>query len=169
MNENLLPFDIGPLNPSGYQILVCFISFGIVYAVLAWRVLPRAVDIMRRREEAIYGVAADAEQVRAEAETVRAEREAILAEARHEAARTRQRAHEEGLELIAAARAEGQRERARVLAEGAVEIEAARTVAEAELRADVNLWGLAMAERVVGEPLTMGPTDGEGPPRATAN
>ncbi|MEU0988785.1 hypothetical protein [Streptomyces sp. NPDC005953] len=164
MNENLLPFDIGPLNPSGYQILVGLLSFAIVYVLLARWVLPRAADIISRREQATHGVAAVAERVRAEAEEVRAERDAILAEARHEAARTRQKAHEDGLALIDAARAEGQRERARILAEGAVEIEAARAVAEAELRADVDLWGLAMAERVVGEALVTGPTDGDARP-----
>jgi F-type H+-transporting ATPase subunit b len=153
MNDGIFPFDIGPLNPTGGDLIVGFVTFAITYLVLAGRLLPRAARIIAERERRTRGVMDGAEAVRTEAEEIRAQREAILAEARHEAARTRQRAHEEGTELIAAARAEGIRERDRILVEGAAAIEAERIVAEEQLRLDVDAWGSALAERIVGEPL----------------
>ncbi|MEU9603510.1 hypothetical protein [Streptomyces sp. NPDC048057] len=153
MNDKLLPLDIGPLNPTGWGLVVGFVAFAIVYAVLAGRLLPRAAAIIAEREAKTQGVMDAADEVRTEAEEVRAQREAILAEARHEAAHTRQQAHEEGTALIAAARAEAQQEKERILAEGAAAIEAERVVAEAALRADVDAWGHSLAERIVGEPV----------------
>ncbi|MFI6283955.1 hypothetical protein ACIBCM_04205 [Streptomyces sp. NPDC051018] len=153
MNDGIIPFDVGPLNPTGWGLVVGTVSFGIVYLVLAGRLMPRAARVLAERERLTWGVTEQAEEVRTEAEQVRAQREAILAEARHDAARARQRAHEEGMELILAARAEGIRERERILAEGAAAIEAERVVAEAELRSDVDHWAREIAERIVGEPL----------------
>ncbi|MFI1395588.1 hypothetical protein [Streptomyces sp. NPDC020681] len=159
MNDDLIPIDIGPLNPTGWGLIIGFLSFGIVYAVMAWRILPRAARIIQQREQKTQGVAYEAEQLRDQAEEIRAQWEAVLAEARHDAAHTRQRAHEEGTTLIVAARAEGLRERERILAEGAASIEAERTVAEAELRDDVDIWARALAERILGEPVSA-PADG---------
>ncbi|MFF0447980.1 hypothetical protein ACFYT4_16485 [Streptomyces sp. NPDC004609] len=155
MNDGILPFDVGPLNPTRWGLVVGVVSFGIVYLVLAGRLMPRAARVIAEREKLTSGVTEQAEEVRTEAEQVRAQREAILAEARHDAARARQRAHEEGVELIIAARAEGMRERERILTEGAAAIEAERVVAEAELHSDVGHWARAIAERIVGEPLPL--------------
>ena len=153
MNDHLIPMDIGPLNPSGYGLLIGFLAFALAFAVLSRRVLPRAERILRERDEKIHGVAEYAEQLRVQATEVRADYEAALAAARHDAARTRQRAHEEGMALIVAARAEGLRERQRIVAAGAAAIEAERAAAEEELRADADAWAAALAERILGEPL----------------
>ncbi|MGW4033919.1 F0F1 ATP synthase subunit B family protein [Streptomyces sp. NPDC004838] len=153
MNGGIFPFDLGPLNPTAWGLVVGVVSFALVYLVLSQRLLPRASRVIAERERMTQGVTEQAEEVRTEAEEVRARREAILAEARHEAARTRQAATEKGMELITAARAEGMRERERILADGAAAIEAERIVAEAALRSDVDAWARALAERVVGEPL----------------
>ncbi|MFE0427236.1 hypothetical protein [Streptomyces sp. NPDC058953] len=83
MNDKLLPLDIGPLNPTGWGLVIGFVSFAIVYAVLAGRLLPRAAAIMAEREAKTQGVMDAADEVRTEAEEIRAQREAILAEARH--------------------------------------------------------------------------------------
>ncbi|AZK97530.1 MULTISPECIES: F0F1 ATP synthase subunit B family protein [Streptomyces] len=153
MNDKLLPLDIGPLNPTGWGLVIGLVAFALVYAVLAGRLLPRAAAVIAEREAKTQGVMDAADEVRAEAEDIRAQREAILAEARHEAAHTRQRAHEEGTALIAAAREEGLREKERIVAEGAAAIEAERVVAEAALRSDVDAWAHSLAERIVGEPV----------------
>ncbi|MGW6454528.1 F0F1 ATP synthase subunit B family protein [Streptomyces sp. NPDC055078] len=165
MNENLLPFDIGPLNPSGYGLIAGFLSFALGYAALAWLVLPRAARVIKRRDELTHGVLRHAETVRAEAEAVRTERDAILAGARHDAARTRHRAKETGTRLIGDARADGQRERERIVAAGTAAIAAERALAETALRAEVDTWGRALAERILGEPLSA-PVRTDGP-RAT--
>ncbi|MFI1868700.1 F0F1 ATP synthase subunit B family protein [Streptomyces jumonjinensis] len=155
MNDNLLPFDIGPLNPSGYGLILSLVCFALVFFPLSRWLLPHAARIQEERAERIEGGMEHAERVRAQAHALREEREALLADARHDAARTRQRAHEEGTALIVAAREDGQRERERILAAGAASIEAERTVAVAALRADAEGWGRVLAERIIGEPLTI--------------
>ncbi|MCX4820663.1 hypothetical protein OG883_12230 [Streptomyces sp. NBC_01142] len=153
MDDYLLPLDLGPLNPSRYGLIVALVSFGITYAVLSKRLLPRGARTLEERDARIHGVSLQAESLREEAAAVRAEYEAELAAARHEAARTRQHAHEQGVGLIMEARAEGLRERERILAAGAVQIEAERIAAEAELRSDVDTWARELAERILGEPI----------------
>ncbi|MEU9011527.1 hypothetical protein AB0D12_17455 [Streptomyces sp. NPDC048479] len=100
----------------------------------------------------IDGAVEQAEQLRAAA-AQHADYEAVLAEARHDAARTRRRAHEEGVALIVAARATGLHEREEILAAGAALIEAERTATEAQLRAEADIWALEPAERLLGEPI----------------
>ncbi len=154
MNEPLLPMNLGPINPDVAGLLFGVLGFGIIYAVLARRLLPRIDSVIAEREKRTEGAMGEAVKIRKDADALRDERETVLADARHEAARTRQHAHEEGMALIIAARAEGLRERERIIAEGAAAIEAEKAVAEAELRADVDSWGRALADRVIGEPLT---------------
>lgn len=153
MNEQLLPMDIGPLNPSGYGLIVGLVSFALVHVVLSKRLLPRISRLLEERDERTLGVSEQADALLVQAAAVRAEYDAELAAARHEAARTRQQAHEEGARLIVEARAEGLRERERLLAAGAAEIEAERIAGEAELRSHVDAWARALAERILGEPI----------------
>lgn len=152
MNEHLIPMDIGPLNPSGFGMIIGFVSFAVVFAVLSKRLLPRIARLLEERDARTKGTSRQAEAILADAAQVRADADAELADGRHEAARIRQQAHEEGVRLITAARAEGIRERDGILAAGAATIEAERTVAEAELRADVDAWARMLAERIIGEP-----------------
>ncbi|MFE7134488.1 hypothetical protein ACFVIM_26875 [Streptomyces sp. NPDC057638] len=151
--DQLIPLDIGPLNPNGWELIAGLVCFALVYFPLAWWILPRVRAILQERAVAIHGVRAEADGLQTEADRLRDERDAILAAARHDAAHTRQRAYEEGTALVTAARAEGARERERIIAAGAVEIEAERTVAAEALRGDVDRLGRELAERVLGEPL----------------
>jgi F-type H+-transporting ATPase subunit b len=153
MNEQLLPMDLGPLNPSGYGLIVGLLCFIFVFVVLSKRLLPRISDVIAERERKTAGVLEESEQLRAEAAAVRAGYDARLAEARHDAARTRQRAYEEGTALIVAARAEGLREREEIITAGTARIEAERAASKAELRDEVDAWAQALAERILGEPL----------------
>ncbi|WP_459171059.1 F0F1 ATP synthase subunit B family protein, partial [Streptomyces europaeiscabiei] len=72
---------------------------------------------------------------------------------RHEAARIRQRAYEEGAALITEARADGSREYTTLVAEGHARLAAARTSAEAELRLHVAELASNLAGRIIGEPI----------------
>lgn len=70
---------------------------------------------------------------------------AQLADARHEAARLRQEAQEQGATLIAEMRAEGQRQREEIIAAGHAQIEADRKQAEQALRQDVGKLAVDLA------------------------
>ena len=76
----------------------------------------------------------EAEAVQVEAQSVLEQYKAQLAEARHEAARLRQEAQEQGAALITEMRAEGQRQREEIVAAGHAQIEADRKAAASALR-----------------------------------
>ncbi|MFD7816756.1 hypothetical protein ACFV6E_28095 [Streptomyces sp. NPDC059785] len=149
----LLPLPLGPLNPRVQDILCALLLFAICFLLVS-RLLRRINRVLHARAAATDGTAAEAAALRARAEHERARAELLLAGARHEAARLRQRAVEEGAALLDAARADGRRARDEALAEGQARIESERAAAEAELRMTVSELASALATRVVGEPVS---------------
>ncbi|MFE9557511.1 hypothetical protein ACFYOD_28980 [Streptomyces sp. NPDC006703] len=150
---NLLPINVGPLNPAVPDLLLGLVAFALCFWMLAGVLLPRVKRTLEEREALTTGRTHEAEAVLAEAAEVRARYEAELAGARHEAARIRQQAKEDGTAAIAAARAEGIRERDEILAAAAADIAAARAAADAELRPYVHVLATELAGRILGEAL----------------
>ncbi|MEV5277191.1 hypothetical protein [Streptomyces sp. NPDC051994] len=150
---NLLPINVGPLNPAVPDLLLGLVVFALCFWMLAGVLLPRVKRTLEEREALTTGRTHEAEAVLAEAAEVRARYEAELAGARHEAARIRQQAKEDGTAAIAAARAEGIRERDEILAAGTADIAAARAAADAELRPYVHVLATELAGRILGEAL----------------
>ncbi|MGW0845658.1 F0F1 ATP synthase subunit B family protein [Streptomyces sp. NPDC002787] len=149
---DLLPMDIGPLNPVVGELVVASVLFASVFLFFV-RLLPRLQRVLDEREAATKGAEARAAALREEAEAKRAEVAAALAAARHEAARIRQHAFEEGAALIAEARADGQRQYTAVLTEGHARLASDRATAEAELRLHVSELASNLASKVIGEPI----------------
>ncbi|WP_042804608.1 ATP synthase F0 subunit B [Streptomyces sp. C] len=145
---------MGPLKPNLMDLLVALLCFTAVFAVMAKVLLPRIGKVLEARDAATEGVLARCEDTHLEAQHVRAVYQAELTAARHEAARIRQTALEEGAALLASVRAEGQRAREELIAASAVQLAADRVVAEAELREDVLGLATELAGRILGEPLT---------------
>ncbi|MFB6842011.1 hypothetical protein [Streptomyces sp. NPDC056361] len=152
-NSQIFKTDLGPLNPVWAELILGLVVFGFTFLVLAKAILPKIKRTLEEREDAIEGGTDRADDLRAEATKIREQYEAELAEARHEAARIRSRATEEGSAAIAAARAEGIAERDAIVAAGVEKIAAERAAAERELTADVDAWAHALAARIVGEPV----------------
>lgn len=152
-NSQIFNMDLGPLNPVWAELIIGFVIFGITFLILAKGILPKINRTLTEREDAIDGGTERADDLRSEATAIREQYEAELAEARHDAARIRSQATEEGAAAIAAARAEGLREREAILAAGAEKIATERAAAERELTADVDAWAHALAGRIVGEPV----------------
>ncbi|MDX2536861.1 F0F1 ATP synthase subunit B family protein [Streptomyces scabiei] len=149
---HLLPMDIGPLNPVVAELVAAAGLFALVFVFFV-RMVPRVQRVLDEREAATKGTEAEAAALRAEIEVKRGEVAQVRAEARHEAARTRQRAHEEGAALIAGARADAHRACAALLAEGHARLTEDRDTAEAELRAHAHVLARDLAGRIVGEPV----------------
>lgn len=158
-NAELLPLDLGPLNPVLAELIVGLVLFGATFLILAKVILPRINRSLQQRQDAIEGGTDRAEDLREEAARLHAAYEAELAAARHEAARIRAEAHEQGAAAIAAAREEGARERDRILATGRARIEEERAAAESRLGEDVEAWAHTLAERIIGEPVAVRPAD----------
>jgi F-type H+-transporting ATPase subunit b len=142
-----------PLIPPIPELVIGLIAFVIVFGVLAWKLLPNINKVLEERREAIEGGIEKAEAAQTEAQSVLEQYKAQLAEARHEAARLRQEAQEQGAALIAEMRAEGQRQREEIIAAGHAQIEADRKSAALTLRQDVGTLAVTLAGKLVGESL----------------
>ncbi|MEU4149634.1 F0F1 ATP synthase subunit B [Streptomyces sp. NPDC026659] len=142
-----------PLIPPIPELVIGLIAFVIVFGFLAWKLLPNINKVLEQRREAIEGGIEKAEAAQTEAQSVLEQYKAQLAEARHEAARLRQEAQEQGAELIAEMRAEGQRQREEIITAGHAQIEADRKAASASLRQDVGKLATELAGKLVGESL----------------
>jgi F-type H+-transporting ATPase subunit b len=142
-----------PLVPPGPELLVGAIAFAIVFFFFWKKLLPNINKVLEERREAIEGGIEKAEAAQVEAQSVLEQYKAQLAEARHEAARLRQEAQEQGAALIAEMRAEGQRQREEIVAAGHAQIEADRKAAASALRQDVGKLATELAGKLVGESL----------------
>ena len=134
-----------PLVPPVPELVIGLIAFVIVFGFLAWKLLPNINKVLEQRREAIEGGIEKAEAAQTEAQSVLEQYKAQLAEARHEAARLRQEAQEQGATLITEMRAEGQRQREEIVAAGHAQIEADRKAAASALRQDVGKLATELA------------------------
>ncbi len=142
-----------PLIPHLDELVIGLIAFVIVFGFLAKKLLPNIDKVLEERREAIEGGIEKADAAKIEAESVLEQYKAQLAEARHEAARMRQEATEQGAAIIQEMKAEGQRQREEIIAAGHAQIEADRKAAASALRQDVGKLATDLAGKLVGESL----------------
>ncbi|MGW1287346.1 F0F1 ATP synthase subunit B [Streptomyces sp. NPDC002586] len=142
-----------PLVPESPELVVGTIAFAIVFFFFWKKLLPNINKVLEERRAAIEGGIEEADAMKVEAASVLEQYKAQLAEARHEAARLRQEAQEQGAALIAEMRAEGQRQREEIVAAGHTQIEADRKAAAQTLRQDVGKLATELAGKLVGESL----------------
>ncbi|MER6213212.1 MULTISPECIES: F0F1 ATP synthase subunit B [unclassified Streptomyces] len=142
-----------PLVPPIPELVIGLIAFVIVFGFLAKKLLPNINKVLDERREAIEGGIEKAEAAQTEAQSVLEQYKAQLAEARHEAARLRQEALEQGTALKEELRAEGQRQREEIIAAGHAQIAADRKAAAQALRQDVGKLATDLAGKLVGESL----------------
>jgi F-type H+-transporting ATPase subunit b len=143
-----------PLVPDLTELIIGFVTFGIIFFAL-WRVLlPRISRTLEERTDKIEGGLQRAEETQAEADRTLAQYREQLAEARHEAARMREEAREQGAQIIAEMREQASAEGRRLIEAAHAQIEADRAQALQALRAEVGALAVDLASRVVGESLT---------------
>ena len=140
------------LVPNG-TFLVELLAFGIMLFLLGKYVVPPINRAMTARQEAIRQEFSDLEQAKKDANDAEAEFKAQIADARHEAARIREEAREQGATIIAEMREQAQAESNRVVEHARAQIDADRKAALASLRAEVGTLATSLAERIVGESL----------------
>ena len=145
--------ELNPLIPHPIEIILSLIVFGILYYLIKKYVVPSFEKTFAERTEAIEGGIASAEAKQAEADARLADLEQRLGEARHEAARIREEAREQGAQIVVEMREQAQTESARIIEHGKAQIEAERQQAVTSLRAEVGSLATALAGRIVGESL----------------
>ena len=144
---------VNPLIPHPAEIVLSLIVFGLLYFAIKKFVVPNFERTFRDRTAAIEGGLKAAETKQAEADARLAQLEQQLGEAKHEAARIREEAREQGSQIVAEMRAQAQAEAGRIVEHGKAQIEAERQQAVTSLRAEVGSLATALAGRIVGESL----------------
>jgi len=142
-----------PLVPSLPEFIIGTICFVLVFGVLGKVLLPRIQAVLAERTEAIEGGLARAEKEQEEAQRVLDEYKQQLADARHEAARMREEAREQGAQIIAEMRQQAEAEARRITTAAQAQIESERQQALTSLRAEVGALATELAGRIVGESL----------------
>ena len=142
-----------PILPNIYEISLSLVFFGVLLFGIWKFVVPRFEQVFAERTDAIEGGLKAAETKQAEADKRLAKLEKQLGEARHEAARIREEAREQGAQIVAEMREQAQTESARIVDHGKAQIEAERQQAVTQLRAEVGTLATSLAGRIVGESL----------------
>ena len=107
-----------PLAVAWVEVILALVVFGLLYLAVAKWVVPNFEKTFADRTAAIEGGLKAAETKQAEADAKLAELEKQLGEARHEAARIREDAREQGAAIVAEMREQAQTEAARIVEHG---------------------------------------------------
>jgi F-type H+-transporting ATPase subunit b len=142
-----------PLAPDLTELIIGAVAFLIVFGLLGKVLLPRISKTLAERTDAIEGGLRRAEEAQEEAKRTLEQYRAQLADARHEAARLREEAKEQGAQLKAELRAEGEAERQRIVETAHAQLDADRQQAITALRAEIGTLAVELASRIVGESL----------------
>jgi F-type H+-transporting ATPase subunit b len=143
-----------PLIPSATELILGLIGFVVIFGLLYKVLVPRIQATLTERTDTIEGGIERADQAQAEAKRVLDQYHAQLADARHEAARLREEAREQGAQIIAEMRDQAQAEATRLLDAAHAQIDTDRQQALAALRQQVGELSVELAGRIVGESLT---------------
>jgi F-type H+-transporting ATPase subunit b len=133
--------------------VVELLVFVVILVMLGKYVLPKINGALAERQRAIRTQFEEAEEAKAKAEAAEHEYRSQLVEARHEAARIREDAREEGAAIIAEMREQAQSEAARILKHAHLQIDAERQQVVQQLRSQVGTMATTLAGRIVGESL----------------
>jgi F-type H+-transporting ATPase subunit b len=142
-----------PLVPNLTELILGLIGFFIIFGVLFYILLPRLMRTLQERTDAIEGGLRRAEDAQTEANQLLEQYRAQLSDARHEAARLREEAKEEGARIKAELRQEGEAEKQRLVDSARAQIAADRQQALTSLRTEVGSLSVELASRIVGESL----------------
>ncbi|MDX3656568.1 F0F1 ATP synthase subunit B [Streptomyces sp. ID05-26A] len=147
------PAKVNPVLPHTSEIILGLVAFLLLLFVVKKFVSPRFEALYEERTAKIEGGIEKAEQAQAEAQRALEQYKEQLAEARAEAARIRDDARAEGLQIVEELREQAQAESARIVAQGQHQLDAQRAQIVAELRADLGRTAVELASKVVGESL----------------
>src|SRR3954449_5522746 len=128
--------------------IVELIAFGIILFILAKFVIPPINKAMTDRQNAIRKQFADLEEAQESARRTEQEYKDQLANARHEAAKIREEAREQGAAIIAEMREQAQTEAERIVTHARAQVAAERQQTVVSLRSEVGALATALAARI---------------------
>src|SRR4051794_15836543 len=149
-STGVLPLESNFLVPNG-TFLVSVLAFVILVWIFGKYLIPPINKAMTARQEAIRKEFAELEEAQSDARQAEADYKEQLNNAKHEAARIREEAREQGAQIVQEARDKAQTEASRIIEHAHAQIEADRKAALASLRRDVGSLATTLAGRIVGE------------------
>ncbi len=152
VTAGIIPLASNFLVPNG-TFFVELIAFGIIVWILAKWIIPPINRAMTARQDAIREEFAELDEAKGDAHKAEEKFKAQIADARHDAAKLREEAREQGAQIVAEAREQAQTEAARIVEHGHAQVRAERQQAVASLRAEVGTLAIDLAGRIVGESL----------------
>jgi F-type H+-transporting ATPase subunit b len=135
----VVPLASNFLVPNG-TFLVELLAFAILVYIFGKYIIPPINKMMTARQEAIRTQFAELDEAKADARKAEADYKEQLNEAKHEAARIREEARDQGAQIVLDARA-------------SAPTVADRKAAFTSLRSDVGSLATTLAGRIVGESL----------------
>ena len=146
----VVPLESNFLVPNG-TFLVELLAFAILVWIFGKYLIPPINKAMTARQEAIRNEFAELDEAKSDARKAEADYKEQLNNAKHEAARIREEAREQGAQIVQDARDKAQAEADRIIEHAHAQIEADRKAAFASLRRDVGSLATTLAGRIVGE------------------
>jgi len=142
-----------PLAPHTAEIILSIVVFLLLVYLIRKFVMPNFEKTFADRTSAIEGGLAEAERKQKEADEHLAELNERLSEARHEAARIREEAREQGARIVVEMRENARAESARIIEHAQSQMEAERQQVLSQLKTEVGGLATGLASRIVGESL----------------
>ena len=142
------------ITPDGGLLFWMVLIFGIVFFILAKWGFPIISSSVESRSGRIADSLRKADEIEAKEAAIGAEREQMLADARKEQDAILKQASAARDEILAKAKEDAAEETAKMIAHARTRIEAERVTAEAELRRQVALLSVEVAEKVLRERLS---------------
>lgn len=146
----VVPLASNFLVPNG-TFLVELVAFAILVYIFGKYLIPPINRAMTARQEAIRTQFAELDEAKSDARKAEADYKEQLNDAKHEAARIREEAREQGAQIVQDAREKAQVEADRIIEHAHAQIEADRKAAFASLRRDVGSLATTLAGKIVGE------------------
>ena len=125
------------------------VIFGLVFFLLAKFGFPVITDMVDKRSAKIAQSLKDADEIQARMASWKVEQKQMLEEARREQAAILREAAETKSKIVADAKAQARAEAEKILSEAKVQIEAEKESALRDVRKEVALLGVQVAEKVL--------------------
>ncbi|HOB04780.1 MAG TPA: F0F1 ATP synthase subunit B [Propionibacteriaceae bacterium] len=155
----MLPLEgtgpLGPLLPEHIvEFVIGLVLFGIIWFVVAKKVVPVFEATYAERADAIRGGMDRAAEAQAQAAAALAQYQAQLEDAHGEASKIREDAKNASAVMAADMREQAQAEAKRIVESAHAQVEAERKAAFAELKGEIGGLATQLAEKIVGESLS---------------
>ena len=142
------------ITPDGGLLFWMVLIFGIVLFILAKWGFPVITSSVEKRSGRIADSLRKADEIDAKEAAISAEHEQMLAETRKEQDAILRHASAARDEILAKAKEEAEQETAKMIAHARTQIEAERVSAAAELRRQVAVLSVEVAEKVIRDRLS---------------